>query len=138
MKKSDPLTPEAQEQFGNALDDVFSHILQRADEERKKSEPWNKLFAASEEGLKGILSESHDQMRSIALSTIKVIQQKFGIRCSNKLFHLIYALPFAMYHITDAIQEEQGNSCCVDKARHVYYEEVLDEIRKLLKEENDK
>jgi len=136
MRKSEPLSPEAQEDFGKALEDVFSHILKRADEERQQSEPWKNLFSASEQGLRGILSESRDQMRTTAMNTINVIKLKFGIECSNKLFGLIMALPYAMHKLGDAIRDQQGNSCCVDKAREVYYQEVLDEINKLKAEQS--
>ena len=131
MRKSEPLSPVAQEEFGKALEDVFSHILQRADEERKQSEPWKQLFASSEKGLQGLLSEANNQMMKIALNTTHAIEEKFGIKCTDKLFNLVKALPFAMNYVRDKIDDEQGMSCCADKARRVYYEEVLDEINKI-------
>lgn len=134
LRKSEPLSNEAQEDFGQALEEVCSNLLKRADEERQQTEPWKNLFAASEQGLKGILSESKNQMMTIALNTTEVITQKFGIRCSDKLFGLIKALPYAMSYAGDAIHDQQGLSCCVDKAREVYYQEVLEEIRKLIEE----
>jgi len=143
MRKSEPLSHEAQEDFGKALEEVCSNLLKRADEERQQTEPWKNLFAASEQGLKGILSESKNQMMTIALNTTKVITQKFGIRCSDKLFGLIKALlwlsstKYAMSYAGDAIHDQQGLSCCVDKAREVYYREVLEEIRKLIEEKTN-
>jgi hypothetical protein len=130
----DPLSPEAQAEFGQALEDVFSSVLKRAEEERQQTEPWKNLFSASEQGLRGILSESRNQMGTIAMNTIGVIKAKFGIDCSNKLFYLIMALPYAMHKLGDAIRDQQGNSCCVDKAREVYYQEVLEEIKRLTEE----
>lgn len=136
-RPSDPLSPDAQAVFGQALDDVCSSILKRADEERQQTQPWKDLFKASEEGLRGLLSESERQMTSIVLNTSKMITAKFGIRCSNKLFRLIQALPYAMLCARDKIHEEQGLSCCADKARQVYYQEVMDEIKKLIEEQAD-
>jgi len=135
MRHTELLSPEAQEEFGNALESVFNGILKRSHEEREQTEPWKNLFTASEQGLRGILSEANSQMVRVTIDTTDIIQKKFGIRCSNKLHGLIKALPFVMNKLGDAIHDEQGLSCCSDKARQVYYDEVLAEIKHLLKEQ---
>lgn len=136
MRQSDPLSPEARKEFGNELENIFEHILKRADKERQESEPWKQLFEASEQGLRGILSEAKDQMMPIVLNTTRIIELKFGIKCSNKLFNLVKALPYVMSHVSGAIHEQQGLSCCSDKARQVYYQEVMDEIKHLIEKQS--
>ena len=132
---SHSLSPEAEEAFGNALQSVCDGILSRADEERKKTEPWKQLFAASEGGLRGILSDSSRQMMTIALNTHAMIKEKFHLdHSSPKLFNLVKALCFAMNHVRNEIDDSQGMSCCADKARQVYYEEVLAEIKAIQEE----
>ena len=129
MRPSEPLSPEADEAFGAAIADVCGNILARADAERKQSQPWKDLFTAgNEKGLQGILSSADHQMMSIALTTVKVIEEKFEIQCTDKLFNLIKMLCFAMNYVEDVIHDQQGLSCCADKARRVYYEEVMAEI----------
>lgn len=129
MNNLEDLSPEADAEFGNALKDVFSFILKRAEDERKQTEPWKQLFVASEHGLAGILDNAEHQMMAPVLSLCDIIQEKFGIpRISDKLFQLLQALPFAMNAVTKSIEDTQGRACSADKARRVYYEEVLAEI----------
>lgn len=114
-----------------ALENVCNSIVKRANEESKKSEPWKELFDASEQGLISLLNKADMQMMETVLSTATIITDKFGIRCSDKLFDLLKALPFVMNRVTNEIEKQQGMSCCADKARRVYYEEVLSEIERL-------
>ena len=53
------------------------------------------------------------------------------------MYDLCKALPFAMNKLRNEIDKTQGMMCCADKARQVYYEEVLSEINRI-KEEDDK
>ena len=135
-EKYPPLSSEADEAFGKALENVVSSILERSDAERRETQPWKNLFKASEGGLEGIIYEADHQLMAIVLSTAETISQKFGVRCSNKLFNLVKALPFALNQVEDEIQNSQGFSCCADKARRVYGEEIMAEIHRL-KKEND-
>lgn len=137
MKEKVELSEEAQKEFGDALKSVCDNILKIADEERKKSEPWKQLFSKSEQGLSSILSKAEDQMMEIALNVATLISEKFNIRCSDKLFDLIRAMPFALPYVEKGIEETQGFACCVDKANKVYYEEVLNEIHRLQEEQKN-
>lgn len=126
------LSPEAQENFGKTLEDVFSHILERAEKERQETEPWKSLFEASDQGLISLLSEANSQMLKVVFNTVSIIEKNYSIRCSPKLYALIKALPFIMNNLTDQIKDQQGLSCCADKARKIYCDEVLAEISYLL------
>lgn len=132
MRPSEPLSPIAEDAFGKVLEEVCCGILQRAEHDRRQTDSWKNLWAASEHDLKGLLSEASDQTGSIILNLCSVIQERFGIKhLSDKLYNLLKALPFAMNHVRDKINDEQGLSCCADKARLVYYEEVLAEIQRI-------
>lgn len=139
MKNKEPLTEEAQYQFGEALDSVLSLILKRADEEREQSESWKALhLAASEKGLKGVLEKAESQMMQIVMETSDVLSKKFGIPVSNKLYGLIKALPFVMNTLQEEIKQKQGLFECRGKAKEAFYKEVLEEIRSLIeKKTND-
>jgi len=138
MRKTEPLSEDAQKEFGNSLETVFSALAKRFEEESSQTEPWKNLFKASDQGLKGILSEADMQMMRVVLNTTDVIKKKFGIRMSNKLYNLIKALPFVMNRLKDTIREQQGLSCCADKAREVFYQEVMAEIKYLISEQDNK
>lgn len=124
--------------FNAVLGEVITGLVARFEEDRQKSDPWKELFAASEGGLRGLLSEAQHKTNSIILDLSSVIQKKFGLkRTSRKLYDLLKALPFAMNHLRDHIQNEDSNSCCADKARMVYYEEVLAEIKRIQAEQDN-
>jgi hypothetical protein len=130
MRHSEPLSAEANEEFGKALEDVIGGILARADVERRGTQAWKDLWGASEQGLQSLLSEADHQTSSTIITLGRVIEQRFGLKhLSDKLYNLLKALPFAMNYVRDKINDEQGLSCCADKARRVYYEEVLAEIK---------
>jgi hypothetical protein len=130
------LSAPAQDEFGKALSDVIGGIVKRAEAERQKSAPWKDLYTASEDGLYPLLSEANHQTSSIILGLSDIIQEKFGLkRTSHKLYDLLKALPFAMNKVRDEIEQSQGRGSCADKARQVYYEEVLEEIRRIQQEE---
>lgn len=119
-------------EFGKALDQVLTGLVERSRAEAQKTEPWKQLFTASEQGLQGLLSEASHQCNSVILNLSDLIKQKFGLaRISPRLYDLLKALPFAMNQLRDTIQDEQGLLCCADKARRAYYEEVLAEIERL-------
>lgn len=129
------LSPEAKADFGNALKDVIGNILDRAEQERKASEPYKDLFKASENGLRGILSNASNQIDNIVLTTLTVIQEKFELpRVSDKLFRLIQVLSYASSLCEDNISHKEGFSCCVDKTNHIIYQEILEEIKKIKNE----
>lgn len=132
--KYPPLSAEAKEAFGNSLETVVLSILERSDAERRESEPWKDLFRASEGGLEGIIYDADHKLMEIVLTTTDVISQKFGVRCSNRLFNLVKAIPFALNRVSDEIEESQGHVCHADKARRVYVEEIMTEIHRLKKE----
>lgn len=132
MRPSDPLSPEADEAFGKALEEVCNGILQRADAKRRETDAWKNLWAASEHDLRSLLSEADHQTGSIILALADVVQKRFGLKhLSDKLYNLLKALPFAMWNVRERINDTQGLSCCADKARQVYYEEVLAEIQRI-------
>jgi hypothetical protein len=130
--------PISEAEFGQALGEVITGLAARFDEQRRQSDPWKELFAASEGGLRGLLSEAQHKTNSIILDLSSVIQEKFGLkRTSRKLYDLLKALPFAMNQLRDHIQTEDSHSCCADKARMIYYEEVLAEIKRIQAEQDN-
>ena len=123
-------------EFNKALGTVITSLLERARESARGTDSWKNLFTASEHGLESLIDDADLQTGSIIHNLIDVIQQKFGIKhCSTKLYDLLSALPFSMRKLRDKIKAEQGLSCSSDKARHVYYEEVLEEINRIRAEE---
>lgn len=127
---------DEKEDFNAALASVLDGIVARSKEERKSSEPWANLWNASENGLRGLLSQADLEMMRIALNTCDIIKEKFEInQISDELFDLIKALPFAMHYVEKEITAEEGFSCCVDKTRHVYYEKVLAAINAIKEQE---
>ena len=123
-----------EETFNEALGEVINSMVNRFRKERQQSEPWKDLFKASEKGLLQLLSNANHQIGSIILDVSDMIEEKFNIKVSKKLYDLIKALPFAMWELRTNIQNEDGSCCCADKARQIYYEEVLAEIKKLQNE----
>lgn len=121
----------AEENFEQALDSVLTSIVDRARTENKQEDAWKELFEASEQGLQGLLSKASDQSNHVLGNAIHVIEERFQIKASSRLCDLVKALPFAMWKIRCKIEKEQGSSCCADKARRSYYEEVLAEINKI-------
>ena len=91
------------------------------------------MFAASERGLESLLSEASRDMERVILNVGSVIEKRFKIKISNKLYSLLKALPYAMHGLRENITDKEGNGCCADKTRLIYYEEVLAEIKKLQK-----
>ncbi len=127
--------PISDEEFEKALHEVVTSLAERADAERAKEKPYQDLFAASQNGLKSLLSKTSDQMSHIAHSTTDIIRKQFKINTvSKKLFDLIKALPFAMWDLRCYI-DTQEMGCCADKARDIYYQEVLAEIQRIQKKE---
>lgn len=127
------ITPE---DFNKELEGLFAAMMKRADEERKKSQPWKDLWAASEKGLQALLSDASEKMSDIVDDTIAVIRERFGAQFtpdkpSTAIYNLIRAIPYVMPKLKSGIREEHGFSCCADKAREVYYQAVLAEIKKL-------
>ena len=126
-----------EESFHEALTAVCTSLAERADAERRKEKPWAELWDASEGGLRSLLSEAQHQMSGPVHSVCDIIKQRFGIkRISGKLYDLLKALPFAMWDVRQHISDTQGMSCCADKAREAYYQEVLAEINRIKGEEN--
>lgn len=124
----------AEETFEQELTTVITSLCDRAKEERQKEKPWQDLFAASEEGLMSVLSEAHRQMKRTILDSAFLIEKKFNIKISNRLFYLLQALPCAMHDLRENLTKEEGISCCADKTRRIYYEEVLAEINRIKEE----
>jgi hypothetical protein len=118
-------------EFETALHDVIGGIVERSRQEMKKEKPWPDLWKDSEHGLESLLSSACWDMQKTILALADVIQEKFQIKCSNRLCDLLQALPFAMDVVKETINREQGHVCCADKARNVYYEEVLAEINRI-------
>lgn len=125
------------ESFHEALDAVCTSLAERADAERRKEKPWAELWEASEGGLRSLLSEAEHQMMGPVLNLCDIIKKRFGIKkVSGKLYDLLKALPLAMWDVRYYIEKTQGTSCCADKARQTYYEEVLAEINRIKGEES--
>ncbi len=70
---------DEKEDFNAALESVLDGIVARSKEERKNSEPWANLWNASENGLRGLLSQADLEMMRIALNTCDIIKEKFVI-----------------------------------------------------------
>lgn len=121
----------AEQSLEQALAEVIGGLLARADAEREKSESYKNLWDASENNLRSLLSEAHHQMMEPIMSVCKVIEEKFEVRISDKLYDLIKLLPVAMSELREHITEKEGHSCCADKTREIYYQEVLAEINRL-------
>lgn len=117
--------------FDKALSEVVDGILQRADEERQKSEPYKNLWEASEKNLTSLLSEACHQMDFVVIDTLEVIKKRFNIsRISDEVYNLIKLLPFAMSILRENIKDKEGHSCCADKALEIYCQKLLEEIKK--------
>lgn len=126
-----------EESFHEALTAVCTSLAERADAERRKEQPWAELWDASEGGLRSLLSEAEHQMMGPVLNLCDIIKKRFGIkRISGRLYDLLKALPFAMWSVRHHIDKTQGMSCCADKARQAYYQEVLEEIDRIKGEEH--
>lgn len=127
----------SKEQFNKGLTEVVEYISKQARLEAEKTEPWKNLFEASEKGLRPALSEANRQCNAVIINLTDIIKEKFGIKhVSRKLYNMLKALPFAMNEVTNTIEKEQGLSCCADKARYIYAEEVLAEIKFILETQN--
>lgn len=140
MSDSEPLSvglDKSPEDFDKSLTQILTSLSNRANEGRRGTDSWKFMFEKSEQGLRGLLSEAQRQSMTIILNLTKVIEERYQIVCSAKLYDLCKALPFAMNKLRNEIDETQGMMCCADKARQVYYEEVLSEINRI-KEEDDK
>lgn len=129
LTESNPAT----EGFTTQLNVILDGMVESAREEAAKTEPWKELFAASEQGLQGLLSQAAHQCNGVILNLARVIEKRFGVSTSNDLYDLLKALPFAMLHLRNTIDDEQGGCCCADKARRIYYETVLAEIEAIRK-----
>ena len=136
-------TPVKEEDFHEALTSVITSIADRADAEMRKEKPFAELWEASEGGLRSLLSEAEHQMMGPVFGLCDIIKQRFGIKkISGKLYDLLKALPFAeiklhrMWKVREHIDDTQGMSCCMDKTREVYYQEVLEEINRIKGEQN--
>jgi hypothetical protein len=130
-------TSITKESFHEALTAVVTSIADRADAEMQKEKPWAELWEASEGGLRSLLSEADHQMKGPVFALCDIIKKRFGIKkISGKLYDLFKALPFAMWEVREHISNTQGMSCCADKAREAYYQEVLEEINRIKGEEN--
>lgn len=116
------------EDFTKSLDTVVMGIVERSRAEQRAEKPWATLWESSEQGLERLLSSAEQQMSEVVLNLSDVIETKFGIKCSRKLYNLLKALPFAFSAVRNTIEKEQSHVCCADKTRKVYYEEVLAEI----------
>lgn len=113
------------------LDNVVSSLLFRAQEEREQSEPYQNLWEATDEGLRGLLSEAHHQMERVVLDVATVIQKKFNLPVlTDELYGLIMALPFAMHELREDIEKKDGRTCCADKTRHLYFKAVTEAIER--------
>ena len=129
-----PLESNEDEDFNKALEEVIGSIMERADAERAKEKPYQDMWAASEQGLKSLIDEAHNQCSHVIIGLCDVIKKKFNIRMTNKLYDLLKALPFAWKKVEKTIIDKEGHSCCIDKTRFLYYQEVLAEIKRIQEE----
>ena len=76
---------ESNEDFNKALEEVIGSIMERADAERTKEKPYQDMWSASEQGLKSLIDEAHDQCSHVIIGLCDVIKKKFNVRMTNKL-----------------------------------------------------
>lgn len=110
-----------------ALGDVMSSILERAEEERLKSDSYNDLFKLTKKDCcSGALRAAEHKMSMIALDVSTLLEKEYGIKITNDKFHLLLALPYIEKVLTDEIRKKEGYSCCVDKTYHLLSKILLD------------
>lgn len=106
--------------FKNALKSVCDSLLSLADEERRKSEPYAKMFEASEHGIRGLLDEANNEMTRIILNVCSVLEERTGKPVSNEVFAMLQCLPLCRDAVEEHIRNVDGYCCCVDKARELF------------------
>jgi hypothetical protein len=113
--------------FAEALGSVMSSLLERAEEERLKSDHYQDLFKLTKkDSCEGALRNAEHKMSSIALDVSTLLEKEYGIKVTNDKFHILMALPFIVNHLTDDIRKTEGYSCCVDKAYYILNKLLLD------------
>lgn len=113
----------------NEIKEVLDSLYKRAREERESKEPYKNLFKASEKGLKSLLSQASKDCNGIIINLGSVIEKKFNIKLSNKLYKLLKLMPYALGDLRKEISEKESGPCEADKMREIYYQEVLEEIK---------
>ena len=118
--------------FDAALKTVLDGLLERARTEDQLTPRWRTLWNASEHGVCTLLQLAERDMTAYLLSVADVIRTRYEItNCSDRLWDLISGLPYLMPHLDTLIEKEQGRACCVDKARTVYEQAVVEELNRI-------
>lgn len=100
-----------------ALKGVLGGLLEHAEAERGKSEPYNMLFGSFKDGgVARAVMDAKDQMMTIAMDLSQLLEREAGVQVDNDVFATIMALPLAHYLAEQNVRENEGGACCVDKA----------------------
>jgi hypothetical protein len=101
-----------------ALTAVLGGLLEHAEAERRKSEPYEMLFGAFKDGgVARAIFEAEEKMQSIALDLMQLLEDTTGMHIDNDIFAVAMGLPLAMYLAEKDVTRKEGSACCVDKAR---------------------
>jgi hypothetical protein len=97
------------------LEEVMNGLMEAADEERKSSEPYKKMFKAGS-SLTGLFRQLEHEGMTHALNAADIYANKLkGEATEREALEFMLAVPYLAFKLEQHIQEIQGRTCCVDK-----------------------
>lgn len=121
----------------DVLKTVIDNLLSSAEEERRKDPEYQKLFKASEKGIRGLLNDAEFKMTGMALDCCQVIEEQFGCKITDEAYDLLIALPLLRDILEKKITKEEGSTYCVDKTHYIISEMMIKALKLKEKEHNN-
>ena len=102
-----------------ALASVLGGLMASAKADREASEGYKNLFAQFKDGgVAHAVFEAERQMKTIAMDLAQLLKDKAGVEIDRDLWNVILGLPLALSAVRRDVEDNLGNACCADKARH--------------------
>lgn len=120
------------QEIESAIADVLLDLMERSRAEQKTTPGWATLWEANAgDGVAGLLDAYGEAVRRARMDATEIIRESYGVRPSPRLYDLVAFYPIVLDRLQSGIHDEQGMTCCVDKARHVYRLAIVEEIDRI-------
>jgi len=108
----------------DCLSDMLTALSESFTKERQKEEPYKELFKAGSTHT-GLLRDLTDKMTDHVLDACQVYKERHGIEINTSQYHVLLALPFLAQIAEKDAHNNEGMSCCVDKAYFILSEQLI-------------
>lgn len=106
------------------LKDMINSLAESFTEERKKQEPYKRLFKSGST-YTGLLRHLENQMIGHVLDACSIIEERQGVRVNEDQYRMLLALPLLVKLAEDDARKNEGSACCVDKAFFILSEKFI-------------